>query len=83
VQLRGEPDFSPDTLTRRSHALYDESKDLTAMIRSNLAAERVAIESHTQMIKLIGDKDSTTRRMLEDILADEQAHAEALKSWLD
>jgi bacterioferritin len=83
VQLGGEPDFSPDTLTRRSHALYDASKDLTAMIRSNLVAERVAIESYTQMIKLIGDKDSTTRRILEDILADEQTHAEELKDWLD
>ncbi len=82
VQLGGEPDFSPDSLTKRSHAEYDDSKDLTDMIRANLVAERVAIESYSQMITLIGDKDSTTRRLLEDILSDEQEHADELKDWL-
>ncbi len=82
VQLGGEPDFSPDSLTRRSHAAYDDSSDLKAMIRANLVAERVAIESYSQLIELIGDKDSTTRRLLEDILADEQEHADELKDWL-
>ncbi len=82
VQLGGEPDFSPDSLTTRSHAEYDESSDLKAMIRSNLVAERVAIEAYSQMVALIGDKDSTTRRLVEDILADEQVHAEELKDWL-
>lgn len=82
VQLGGEPDFSPDSLTDRSHAEYDDSSDLTAMIRANLIAERVAIESYSQMIALIGDKDSTTRRLLEDILSDEQEHADELKDWL-
>lgn len=82
VQLGGEPDFSPDTLSQRSHAAYDESTDLKAMIRANLVAERVAIESYSQMIKLVGDHDSTTRRLLEDILSDEQEHAEELKDWL-
>lgn len=82
VQLGGEPDFSPDTLSRRSHAGYDESRELKAMIQANLVAERVAIESYSQMITLIGDKDPTTRRLLEDILADEQQHAEELKDWL-
>ncbi len=82
VQLGGEPDFSPDSLSRRSHAAYDESADLKAMIKSNLVAERVAIESYSQMVALIGDKDPTTRRLLEDILADEQQHAEELKGWL-
>lgn len=82
VQLGGEPDFSPDSLTKRSHAEYDSSKDLTAMIRANLIAERVAIESYSQMIAMIGDKDSTTRRLLEDILSDEQEHADELKDWL-
>ncbi|MDN3919197.1 ferritin-like domain-containing protein [Roseateles violae] len=82
VQLGGEPDFSPDTLSRRSHADYDESRDLKSMIRANLVAERVAIESYSQMISLIGDKDSTTRRLLEDILSVEQEHAEELKDWL-
>ena len=82
VQLGGEPDFSPDSLSRRSHAGYDESVELKAMIKANLVAERVAIESYSQMVALIGDKDSTTRRMLEDILADEQEHADELKDWL-
>ena len=83
VQLGGEPDFSPDTLTARSHADYDESKDLQSMIRSNLVAERVAVESYRQMIALVGDKDHTTRRMLEQILADEEEHADELSDWLE
>ena len=82
VQLGGEPDFSPDTLSQRSHAEYDASLGLKDMIRANLIAERVAIETYSQMIDLIGDKDSTTRRMLEDILADEQEHADELSDWM-
>jgi bacterioferritin len=82
VELGGMPDFSPDSLTRRSHAAYDESKDLKAMIKANLIAERVAIESYSQMIALIGDKDSTTRRLIEEILSVEQSHAEELRDWL-
>jgi bacterioferritin len=82
VQLGGEPDFSPDSLLARSHAGYDDSLDLKAMIKANLIAERVAIESYSQMVALIGDKDSTTRRLLEDILGDEQQHADELADWL-
>lgn len=82
VQLGGEPDFSPDSLSRRSHADYDGSNDLKAMIKANLVAERVAIETYSQIVTLIGDMDTTTRRVLEDILADEQQHADELKSWL-
>jgi bacterioferritin len=82
VQLGGEPDFSPDTLSQRSHAAYDHSLDLIAMIRSNLIAERVAVETYGQMVKLIGDSDPTSRRLVEDILADEQEHAEELSDWL-
>ena len=82
VQLGGEPDFSPDSLSRRSHADYDESADLQAMLRANLVAERVAIEAYSQMIRLIGDKDSTTRRVLEGILSQEQEHANELSDWL-
>lgn len=82
VQLGGMPDFSPDSLTRRSHAAYDASEDLKAMITTNLIAERVAIESYSQMVALIGDKDSTTRRLVEQILSVEQAHAEDLRDWL-
>jgi len=82
VQLGGEPDFAPTTLLERSHADYDASTDLQAMIRANLVAERVAIEAYSQMIRLIGDKDSTTRRMLESILSQEQEHADELSDWL-
>jgi bacterioferritin len=82
VQLGGEPDFSPATLVQRSHADYDDSSELKSMIRANLVAERIAIEAYTQMIALIGEKDSTTRRILEGILAQEQEHAEDLKDWL-
>jgi bacterioferritin len=82
VQLGGEPDFNPEGLLQRSHADYDEVNDLKGMIRSNLVAERVAVESYRQMIGLIGDKDSTTRRLLEDILADEEEHADELKDWM-
>ena len=82
VQLGGEPDFKPDTLQRRSHSDYDESQNLNEMIRTNLIAERVAIEAYRQMIVLIGDKDPTTRRMLEQILAVEEEHADELRDWM-
>jgi bacterioferritin len=83
VQLGGEPDFSPDSLSRRSHAGYDEASDLKAMVRSNLQAERVAVESYRQTIALIGDKDPTTRSLLEGILKDEEQHADELADWLE
>jgi bacterioferritin len=82
VQLGGEPDFNPAGLLERSHADYDTVNDLKGMIRSNLIAERVAVETYRQMIKLVADKDSTTRRLLEDILADEEEHADELKDWM-
>jgi bacterioferritin len=81
VQLNGSPDFSPESLTQRSHAPYDASPKLKDMIRVNLMAERVAIEVYSQMIDQIGHQDVTTRRLLEDILAEEQTHAEELKDW--
>ena len=82
VQLGGEPDFSPGNLLARSHAEYNESNELKAMIKANLIAERVAIEAYSQMIALIGDKDSTTRRLLEGILSMEQEHADELSNWM-
>ena len=82
VQLGGKPDFAPDSLLARSHAGYDESLDLKAMMRADLVAERGAIESYSQMIAMMRAKDPATRRLLEDILSDEQGHAEELKSWL-
>lgn len=83
TQLGGEPDFSPATLLERSHADYDTSSELKAMVRANLVAERVAVESYRQMIELIGDKDPTTRRLLEDILHDEEEHAMEMADLLE
>lgn len=83
VQLGGKPDFHPTKLLHRSHADYDESDDLKAMVRANLVAERVAVESYRQMIALVADKDPTTRRLLEDILGDEEEHADELADMLE
>lgn len=83
VQLGGEPDFSPATLLERSHADYNESNDLQAMIKANLIAERIACEAYRQMISMLADKDPTTRRMLESILSDEEEHADELSDWLE
>jgi bacterioferritin len=82
VQLGGEPDFNPATLSERSHAEYVEAVSLEEMIRENLVAERIAIESYSEMIRYFGDKDPTSRRMLEEILATEEEHAEDLSTWL-
>ena len=82
VQLGGEPDFSPDSLSQRSHAAYDESLDLRAMLKTNLIAERVAIESYRQMIERIGDTDPTTKHLLVTILATEEEHADDMRDLL-
>lgn len=83
VQLKGEPNFNPEGLTERSHAEYVEGKDLRDMIREDLVAERIAIDSYGEMIRYLGDKDITTRRMLEGILAMEEEHADDLASLLE
>jgi bacterioferritin len=82
VELRGEPNFSPDGLSDRSHAEFTEGDTLKGMIEENLIAERIAIESYREMVAYLGDEDSTTRRMLEGILASEEEHAEDLSSLL-
>lgn len=82
VQLNGEPNFNPAGLATRSHAEYVEGKNLVDMILEDLVAERIAIDSYREMIAYIKDKDSTTRRMLETILAVEEEHAEDLVSLL-
>lgn len=82
VQLKGEPNFSPDGLSTRSHAEYVEGGDLVDMIKEDLVAERIAIDSYGEMVRYIGDKDPTTRRMLEGILAMEEEHAEDLSTLL-
>ena len=81
-QLGGEPDFNPETLAKRSHTEYVSGDDLTDMIREDLVAERIAIESYTEMIHYIGDSDPTTRKMLEGILANEEEHAEDMSTLL-
>ena len=83
VQLRGEPDFSPDGLAARSHAEYVAGVTLRDMIKENLIAERIAIESYREMSAFVGEQDTTTRRMLEEILASEEEHAEDLSSLLE
>jgi len=83
VQLGGAPDLAPDTLTTRSHAEYKEGADLVDMIRENLVAERIAIDSYADMIRYIGDDDSTTRRLLEDVLGQEEEHADDMKTLLE
>lgn len=82
VQLNGSPNFNPATLTARSHAEYDDSDDVQAMIRADLIAERVAIESYRQMIQAIGDRDPTTTKMLTDIMAVEEEHADDMRDLL-
>lgn len=82
VQLGGEPNFSPEGLTTRSHAEYVEAGSLTEMIKENLVAERIAIDSYGEMIRYIGDKDPTSRRVLEGILAVEEEHADELAELL-
>jgi len=82
VQLQGEPDFNPATLVARSHAEYAPGTDLIDMIKEDLVAERVAIASYQEIIRWLGTNDSTTRRMIEDILAVEEEHADDLLTLL-
>lgn len=82
VQLGGEPDFSPDHLRDRSHSEYVEGKSLDDMIRENLVAERIAIDSYRELIRYFGNQDITTRRLMEDILAVEEEHADDLVDLL-
>jgi bacterioferritin len=82
VQLGGEPDFAPDSLSKRSHSEYKEGKNLTDMIRENLVAERIAIDTYREIIRYLGDGDVTTRRMFEEILAVEEEHADDMADLL-
>jgi len=82
TQLGGEPDFSPDGLATRSHAEYVEGDTLEDMIKEDLIAERIAIDSYREMITYLAEADSTSRRMLEEILAKEEEHADDLANLL-
>jgi len=82
VQLQGEPNFNPEGLLMRSHAEYVEGTSLTDMIKEDLVAERIAIDSYREMVNYLGSDDPTTRRMMEDILAVEEEHADDLVNML-
>ena len=82
TQLQGEPNFDPEGLTDRSHSEYVEGGSLIDMVKEDLIAERIAIESYTEIIHYIGEKDPTTRRLLEGILAMEEEHADDLSKLL-
>ncbi len=82
VQLNGEPNFNPQDMTSRSHSEYVEGRTLLDMLREDLIAERVAIDSYTEMIRYLADNDITTKRMLEGILAKEEEHADDLAGLL-
>ena len=83
VQLGGEPDFSPDSLTSRSHAEYVAGKTLVEMIKEDLVAERIAIDSYRELIAYLGEQDPTTSQMLKGILAVEEEHADELADLLE
>ena len=82
TQLGGEPNFNPEGLTTRSHAEYVEGESLIDMIRENLVAERIAIDSYADIVRYLGDDDPTTRRMMEGILAVEEEHADDMADLL-
>jgi bacterioferritin len=83
VQLGGAPDFSPDSLVARSHAEYREGGSLQEMIKEDLVAERIAIDSYREIVNFLGDRDSTTRRLMEQILSVEEEHADEMADLLD
>ena len=83
TQLGGAPDLDPEGLTARSHSEYVPGDDLLEMIKEDLVAERIAIESYAQMVRYLGDDDPTTRRLMEEILAKEEEHADDLRTLLE
>lgn len=82
VQLGGEPDFNPDGLTSRSHAQYVAGANLREMVYEDLVAERIAVDSYREIVQYIGESDPTTRRIFEDILAQEEEHADDMADLL-
>jgi bacterioferritin len=83
TELGGEPDFSPDSLSSRSHAEYIPGDSLVSMIKENLIAERIAIESYREMVTFLANNDPTTQRMIKEILAMEEEHADDMASLLE
>ena len=83
TQLDGEPNFNPEGLLTRSHSEYVEGESLIDMIREDLVAERIAVESYSEIIRYLSDNDPTSRRLMESILAKEEEHAEEMKTLLE
>jgi len=83
VQLGGQPNMSPDGMLTRSHSEYVEGSNLLDMIREDLVAERIAIESYGEIVRYLGTNDPTTRRMMEEILAKEEEHADDLRTLIE
>lgn len=83
VQLGGEPDLNPDTLTKRAHAEYREGTTLKEMVKEDLIAERIAVEAYREFIAYVEGRDPTTRKLLEAILADEEEHADEFRDLLE
>lgn len=83
TQLDGEPNFNPEGLLTRSHSEYVEGESLVDMIKEDLVAERIAIESYSEIIRYLADNDPTSRRMMESILAKEEEHADDMKTLLE
>jgi len=83
TQLDGAPDFNPEILAKRSHSQYVEGTSLVDMIREDLVAERIAIESYSEIIRYLGEKDPTSRRVMEEVLAKEEEHADDLKNLIE
>ena len=83
VQLDGEPDFNPAGLLTRSHSEYVEGESLTDMIKEDLVAERIAIQSYAEIIRYLGDSDPTSRRVMEEVLEKEEEHAEDMNTLLE
>lgn len=82
TQIGGAPNFDPEGLATRSHSEYVEGDTLIDMIREDLVAERIAIESYGEIVRFLGDRDITSRRMMEEILANEEEHADDLQNLL-
>ena len=83
TQLQGEPNFSPEGILTRSHSEYVEGHTLTEMVKEDLVAERIAIQSYSEIIRFFGDNDPTSRRLMEEILAKEEEHAEDMASLIE
>src|ERR1700691_5151546 len=83
TQLNGEPNFNPEGLASRSHSEYSEGTNVVSMLKEDLYAERIAIESYSEIVRWLGDDDSTTRKLMADILKVEEEHAEDLKTLLE